>query len=300
MNSYTFKYLVREGFQNVARGKKTTVASLIITCITMIIFGIFFVATTNIEATSKNIASTQGMEVFLNDLTDEQTTEVEEKIREISGIVDVKYKNKDEAFEQAKQTLSDMQAILEGYEEDNNKIFPASFVVTLSQDYLDNSNNIKSQLEQIEGVDSVEIEEVIIQAAASFGKAAKIITIVILIFAVIGSILIISNTIKISLHSRRKEISIMKYVGATDDFIRTPFLVQGATTGVISAAISSAIIAIMYKIILIKSEGNSLFSMLTTISFNDMLGTILIIFLILGIGIGMLGSYISMRKYLEV
>lgn len=300
MNSYTFKYLVREGFQNVARGKKTTVASLVITCITMIIFGIFFIATTNLEQTSKDITSKQGMEVFLNDISEEDTKRVENEIRSIQGITDVSYKNKDEAFEQAKQILIEQKTVLEGYEDENKKIFPASFTVILSQEALDNSNDIMDRLTKIEGVDSVEIKEEVIQAASSIGKAAKIVTIVILTFSVISSILLISNTIKISVYSRRKEISIMKYVGATNDFIRTPFLVQGATTGVISAGISSAIMAICYKLILIKSSGNAVFSLLTTISFSDMLRTLVAIFMALGISIGIIGSYISMKKYLQV
>jgi len=226
--------------------------------------------------------------------------ETEEKINNIDGISSIRYKNKDEAFEQAKEMLTEWEAVLEGYEGEDKKIFPPSFIVTLSQEHLDNSLNIKSQIEQIEGVDSISLEVEIVEAASDLKKKINIITIVILAFSIISSVLIISNTIKISLHSKRKEISIMKYVGATNEFIRMPFLVQGATTGIISAGVSTALIAGVYNIIKFKAQGDALLTMLTTLAFNDIVKAIVVIFLSLVIITGMIGSYILMKKYLEV
>lgn len=299
MNFNTFKYLFREGLKNVFYNKKTTIASLVITCFTMIIFGVFFVALGNIEKTSDKITSQQGMEAFLvDDLTQEQTDSIEEKIKNMPGIADVRYKSKEEAFEQAVEMSEELSTMLEGYDKDYN-ILPPSFVITLSKTSLDNSSDIKNQVGSIEGITDIRYRADVIQKASYIEKVVKIITVFILIFSIIGSILIISNTIKITVYSRRKEISIMKYVGATDGFIRIPFLVQGAVTGLISACISTIIMIGVYKVVLNFIE-NSTIELLTTVSFNDMLRTLLAIFLVLGIGIGIIGSHISMKKYLEV
>lgn len=294
MNFNTFSYLFKEGWKNVLKNKKTTVASLIITCFTMIICGIFFIAMENVENISDKIAEQQGMEVFLFELDDEGTKRVEQEINQIEGIREVTYTSKDQALEKAKEMFKDNPEMIAGYDEENK--LPASFVVMLSD--LDKSESIKQQIRQIEGVDSITIKDKVIQVSSYISKAVKIVTTIILIFSIIGSILIISNTIKITVHSRRKEISIMKYVGATDGFIRVPFLVQGALTGFFAAVISTIIVALVYKFAAGFSE--SVPNSLTTIPFNDMLRTLILIFLSMGIGIGTIGSYISMKKYLKV
>ena len=295
MNLNTFKYLFSEGLRNVFQNKKTTIASLIITCFTMIIFGVFFIATGNIEKTSDQLTSKQGMEVFLNELDEKNTIRVENSIKLIDGIGQVKYKSKDQALEEAKERFKDTPAMLAGYDE-NNKL-PASFLVSISN--LDDSNRIKNELSQIEGVDEVQSKDFVIQVSSYISKVVKVITMVILVFSIIGSVLIISNTIKITVHSRGKEISIMKYVGATNAFIRIPFLVQGALTGLVSAIISTIIIGIVYRFA-INSINNSILSSLATVSPQDMIIKLFLIFLGLGIGIGIVGSYISMKKYLKV
>ena len=116
------------------------------------------------------------------------------------------------------------------------------------------------------------------------------------------SVFIISNTIKLTVHARRKEISIMKYVGATNSFIRWPFIVEGIIIGIISALLTILIIYGGYTFIISKILGvfNSIQVNVSLLTFKDMYQMILIVYMALGIGIGVLGSSISMRKYLEV
>ena len=130
----------------------------------------------------------------------------------------------------------------------------------------------------------------------------RIVTAVILVGLVIGAIFIISNTIKLTVYARRKEISIMKYVGATNSFIRWPFIVEGIIIGIVSAAISILVVGSLYKVVatnLLASETIQKIG-ITLVSFSDMFSLLILVYLILGIGIGVLGSAISMRKYLEV
>ena len=136
----------------------------------------------------------------------------------------------------------------------------------------------------------------------SITNGIRIVTIAILAGLVIGAIFIISNTIKLTVYARRKEISIMKYVGATNSFIRWPFIVEGMLIGILSAAISILIVGGGYKIIASQLLGSSVVQNLgiTLVSFADMFNMLIIVYLVLGIGIGVLGSSISMRKYLKV
>ena len=119
---------------------------------------------------------------------------------------------------------------------------------------------------------------------------------------IVISIFIIANTIKLTVHARRKEISIMKYVGATNGFIRWPFIVEGMIIGILASAISIVLVGGAYSFIaekLVNSEFMQVINM-SLISFKDMFNSIILVYMLLGIGIGVLGSMISMRKYLKV
>ena len=116
------------------------------------------------------------------------------------------------------------------------------------------------------------------------------------------SIFIIANTIKLAVHARRKEISIMKYVGATNGFIRWPFMVEGIIIGILSALITVVILGFTYNIVIDKMSQNDTMQIIgySFLNFSDMLSLLLTVYIIMGIGIGTIGSAISMKKYLEV
>ena len=141
-----------------------------------------------------------------------------------------------------------------------------------------------------------------INALINIANGIKIITGVLLVLLIAISIFIISNTIKLTVHARRKEISIMKYVGATNSFIRWPFLVEGIIIGVIAGLLSVGIVGLVYTGIANQLSATDFLETVhwKLFDFKDMFNLILMVYLGLGIGIGALGSGISMRKYLEV
>lgn len=299
-------YLLGEGIRNVFKNKKSTSASIIIMSLTMLIFGVFFVITQNINSIMRQIESEQGIEVFLYDISEDQTKAVEDYIRNIDGVNTVEYKSKEDALNQLKSQFKDREELLAGYEENN--IFPASYVVTLTDltksseviqkiwDY----NNDKSDTEKV--IKNITSKDETVTTLINLANGIRIITGVILAILIIISIFIISNTIKLTVHARRKEISIMKYVGATNSFIRWPFIVEGIIIGIISGAISIIILGINYNLIagkILESQVVSAMS-INLLTFADMFGLIVIVYTILGVGIGVLGSCISMRRYLKV
>ncbi len=294
-------YLIGEGFSNVFKNKKSTGASLMIMCATMIIFGIFLILGENINHFVDQVESEQGMQVFVkNEATQEQIDELGEKIRAIDGVSTVEFVSKDEALEQMRERFGDKQDLLDGYEGENN-IFTASYVVTLTD--LTKSKTVQDQINTYtDVVKKITSKDEVVTTLINLANGIKIVTGVILVLLIIISIFIIANTIKLTVHARRKEISIMKYVGATNNFIRWPFIVEGMIIGILASIISIIIVGVAYTFIadkLVNVEFMQLINM-SLISFSDMFNSIILVYMLLGIGIGVLGSLISMRKYLKV
>lgn len=293
-----FGYLIGEGFSNVFKNKKSTGASLMIMCATMIIFGIFLMLSENINHFVDDIKSEQGFQVFLKtDATDEEIQEVGDKIRQIDAVSTVEFKDKEYAYNFMKEKFGESADLLEGYGYD---FYSTSYIVTLTDLRL--SKDVQNQISQFDNVKKIQSSDETVTTLLSVANGIKIVTAVILVLLVIISIFIISNTIKLTVHARRKEISIMKYVGATNNFIRWPFIVEGMIIGILASIISIIIVGGAYSV-LAEQAVNSSFMLkigLNLLSFKDMISSIIVVYMLLGIGIGALGSVISMRKYLKV
>lgn len=299
MRYNVFNYLIGEGFKNVFKNKKSTAASLMIMCATMIIFGVFFIIGENVNHFVKEIESIQGIQVYINnDATDEQVKEVENKIRTLNGVNKIEFVSKEDALNQMKEKFKDKEYLLEGYEEKN--IFPASYIVTLTD--LNLSRDVQDQISKIQNVKKITSRDETVTTLIKLANGIRIITGIILILLIVISIFIIANTIKLTVHARRKEISIMKYVGATNGFIRCPFMVEGIMIGILAGIISLVLIGGVYSFIAQRLVTSNFMQVLniSLVSFSDMFTLIIVIYLSLGIGIGALGSGISMRKYLKV
>ena len=293
-----FGYLIGEGFSNVFKNKKSTGASLMIMCATMIIFGIFLILGENINHFVDQVKSEQGFQVFLKtDATDEEAQKVGEEIRAVDGVSTAEFKDKTYALNTMKEKLGDKSELIDGYGAD---YFPTSYVVTLTD--LNLSKDVQEKILKIENVDKITSSDKTVSTLLSLAKGIKLVTGIILVLLIIISIFIISNTIKLTVHARRKEISIMKYVGATNNFIRWPFMVEGMLIGLISVLISLLILAFSYNAVITQIEQSLINNRLNIplLTFPELFQTLLIVYLVLGIGIGALGSAISMKKYLEV
>ena len=212
-------YLIGEGLSNVFKNKKSTGASLMIMCATMIIFGIFLILGENINHFVEQVESAQGIQVFVkNEATQEQIDELGSKLKGINGVNTVEFVSKEDALKQMKERFGDKQSLLDGYEGDNN-IFTASYVVTLVD--LKQSKSVQDQINTFDMVKKITSKDETVSTLINLANGIKIVTGVILVLLVVISIFIIANTIKLTVHARRKEISIMKYVGATNGFIRS-------------------------------------------------------------------------------
>lgn len=294
-------YYLKEGFRNTLKNKKSTSASLIVMCFTMLIFGVFFMIGENINSIMEQIESAQGIQVFINtDVSDEEVEKIGDDLKNISGVNTITFVSKEDALNQMKEKFKDKQYLLTGFEENN--IFPASYVITLTD--LNETNRVQTEIRNIVGdkLKNITSKDETVSTLIKIANGVRIVTGVILVFLVIISVVIISNTIKLTVHARRKEISIMKYVGATNSFIRWPFIIEGIVIGILAGALSILIVGIIYNVVSQKIIASQVIASMniSLLSFAQMFNLIVAVYLILGVGIGIIGSSISMRKYLDV
>ena len=291
-------YFLSEGFRNVFKNKKSTISCLGVMCVTMLMFGVFFSIGKNITHMVENVEDSQAIRVFFkNDATEEEITEMKEKIMAINGVATAERRTKEDAFNEAKKYLDGHTSLMDGMEPD---FFSDSYIVTLSD--LDLNESVQAEMQKLPHFKRIASSNQTISALSTIGKWIRIVTGTILVILILISIFIIANTIKLTVHARRKEISIMKYVGATNSFIRTPFMIEGIIIGLTSSAISLGLVGAIYNWCAIKMAQSETIQLIgiNMLQFSDLFSSILIVFIILGVGIGILGSRISMKKYLDV
>lgn len=292
-------YLIGEGISNIFKNKKQAATSFGTMCVIMIFFGICFMLVGNFNNFIKQVESVQGIQVYITKgATDDDVKTLGEQIKALNGVNTVEFVSKEEGLQHMKDKFGEKSYLLDIYDESN--VIPDSYVVTLTD--LSLSSTVQTEINELQNVKKITSSDETAETLVRIAKGVKIGSYIIIIALVCVSVFIISNTIKLTVYARRKEISIMKYVGATNSFIRWPFIVEGIIIGLISGAISLAIIAGLYIAI---SQNVGFVSFLSKIGlslldFSDMFNLIFIVYLGLGVGIGILGSSLSMRKYLKV
>lgn len=293
----TNTYLIKEGYGNLKKHGSKTFSTMLIICATMLVLGIFIILFTNVNKNVETVKVEQGIQAFIEDTATENDVDyIEDAIKKINGVGEIRYIDKDMAYEDAKNVFKDQEYFLEGL--DKVQIFPASFVVKFAD--IEQADNIKAQIEKIDGIYKVKYNSSTINAVISISKIANIFLLGIGAVLLIVSIFIISNTIKLAVYSNKREIFIMRYIGATNKFIKKPFVIEGAIMGLVSALISFMLISIAYVVIYarIPKVGSSL-GVFGFIPYSSLWWIILAIYVVLGLFIGIIGSSISIKKYLK-
>ena len=289
-------YLIGEGFKNVFKNKKSTISCLVIMCATMFIFGMFFLIGENVNRTMEDLEAEQGFDVFIKkDATEAEIAELGEEIKKIEGVNTIQFKSEEDALMIMKERFKEYQSLLDGL-----YIFSPAYTVKLTD--LELSQSAQEQILELDNVKKITSSDKTIKSLSALGNGINMVTAVVLVLLILISIFIISNTIKLTVHARRKEISIMKYIGATNNFIRAPFIVEGILIGIVAAMLSVVIIGLSYNVVAEKLLASSASELLNfqLLGFNELFDLIVVVYLVLGVGVGVIGSIISMRKYLKV
>ena len=202
MRFNVINYLIGEGIRNLFKNKKSTMSSLMTMCATMLIFGLFFVIGENINAFVANVAEAQEIRVIIKkEATEEEIEKIGNEILEIDGVRNVEFISKEAAFEYMKEHMG--EELLEGREE----LFPVSYDVTLTD--LEMNEEVQNSIMQLDHIDKISSSNQVITQLINLANGVRIVTAGILILLIIISVGIISNTIKLTVYARRKEISIM-------------------------------------------------------------------------------------------
>lgn len=292
-----FFYTLKQAFLQVLRNRAMSVASIFAIMAMLLILSLFFILVININTAAQTIQQDyDSIEIFLKDeTTEEQAEEIVSSIKEEKGVEDAFYKSREEAMKEFKSRWGENGYLLDSLQENP---LPNSVVIMISD--LESADALAEKAATYDGIEDVKFYKDTVDKLLDATKFVQIAAIVVMIFLIIVSIVVVSNTIKLTVFNRANEISIMKYIGATNWFIRGPFLAEGIIIGIVSAGISVALSAVIYDR-LIEAIGDQIFSVLSMpmVPVSFLVYNFAWIFLALGISIGACGSIISMRKFLD-
>lgn len=293
----SFFYTLKQAFLQVFRNKGMSLASVFAIVAMLLILSVFFILVININTAAQAIQQDyDSIEIFLEDTTKEkQADAIIADLKEEKGVEDVYYKSKEDALEEFRARWGDNAYLLDSLTENP---LPNSVVILISD--LEVAEDLSVKAAGYEGIEDVKFYKDTVDKLLKFTEYIQMAAIIIMIFLIIVSVVVVSNTIKLTVVNRANEISIMKYIGATNWFIRGPFLVEGILIGIISGGISVGLSALAYdKLIEIIGDQISSIMSMPMVPVDFLIYNFTWIFLALGISIGACGSIISMRKFLD-
>lgn len=301
MRFSSFTYLVRQGLHSMRANRLMTFASMGVLTVCMVLIGLAYLLGVNVDAIVEYIGEQNESIVYLEDgLSEEQIADIDSQIRATPGVVSVTYVSPEDVLATYSSMLDEYANMYEAFENDNP--FSANYRVVIED--ISQLEQISDELGQIEGVATVSAPLELSQAFTSIQRVVSYASYGLVAVLAIVSIVVINNTIRITVFARRKEIGIMKLVGATNGFIRFPFFVEGTTSGLISAAIASGIVCgAYYGLCKWYAEKPSNFSQmfggelvpLTSVWYYIVIGFVVLGFVLCGIG-----TATSIRKHLNV
>lgn len=290
-------YNLKQALQQIGRNKGMSLASIFAITAMMLILGLFFVVTVNINLFTEMVkADYDQIEIFLEDATDEsQAQSMMDQIKAHEHVLKVEYRDKEDALNIMKKRWGENSYLLDSLGENP---FPNSLLITV--DNLENSGEVTDYVSTFEGIEDVKYNKETVEKLTTVTDFLQIACLIIMAFLVIVSVVVVSNTIKLTVFARSKEISIMKYIGATNWFIRGPFLVEGIIIGVFASLVSAAITFVIYSEV-VNVIGTQVMTILSSplVPAGYLAGNLICIFLAMGVSIGACGSIISMRRFLD-
>ncbi|MBQ3429790.1 MAG: permease-like cell division protein FtsX [Mogibacterium sp.] len=291
-------YNLKQAFSQMGRNKGMYFTSIMAITAMMLILGLFFVAFVNVNLFTKSIEKDYNViQIYLKEgLTPEVTEAAGQSLQTTEGVEKVEYVTKDQALQTLRDRWGENGYLLENLPENP---LPDSYTVYVTDK--DAANNVATLAPGIEGVDDVVYYRDTIEKLAQVSSFIELGSIIAMAFLVIVSIIIVANTIKLTVFNREKEISIMKYLGATNWFVKAPFIWGGIIIGILSSVIATGLTYVIYKRV-VGIIGGDILRILSVnlVPAEQLTLTLLASFLCLGIGIGVIGSAISIRKFLNV
>lgn len=297
MKWHTIKLLCKEGLKGLWKNRLMALASIGTIVLCLLILGMSYSVAENIDYILAQIETQMGITAYINDEAPTQRIKsIEEQIKAIPNVIGTQYLSKEKALELfAKDQESD--TLFEQFKNDNP--LPASFEIQVNQ--IENQDAVVKELNKIPELQITYFEKET-DMFIVLNKSIGLISAGVIGCLIVIALLLITNTIKLTVYVRRREINIMKYIGATDSFIRLPFLIEGISIGIIGCIVPIGMIYTAYNWaseVMIKSL-SAVLGGLTLQPINEIMHGLIPIFIALGVGIGALGSAIAIHKHLKV
>ena len=317
MRISTFGYVGKQGVKNIWRNKMFSLASIATMSACIFLFGLFFSILVNFQYIIKSAEEGVAITVFFNDdATEEQKKEIGEQLESRDDVSEVKYVSADDAWaEFQKEYFGDNPELAEGFKDDNPLAGSDNYEVYMktvkgdNKDLIAKSKSLSATqqdlvkfAQSLDGVRQVNKSDVVANTLSSVNMLVAYVSIAIIAILLGVSIFLISNTVTTGLTVRKEEIAIMKYIGAKDFVVRSPFVIEGLIIGLFGAVIPLALLYFLYDkaVVYIMEKFSILKNIITFLPVGNVYIYLLPIGLAMGIGIGFLGSYFTVRKHLRV
>ena len=298
MKISTFFYTLWQGIKNIFRNKLFSLASVATIAACLFLFGLFYSVIANFQNIVKTAEEGVCVVVFFDSgITDKRIEEIGDMIKRREEVSEVHFVSADEAWEEFKEEY--LGEYSDGFTE-NPLADSANYEIYLNDVSMQSS--LVTYLESVDGVREVKRSELTALTLDNANKLIGYVSVGIIFILLAVSIFLISNTVTIGISVRKEEITIMKYIGATDYFVRAPFVIEGMLIGLIGASVPLGIIYLIYNKALsfIRGEFSVLSTLLNFLTVDQIFKTLLPVSLLLGVGIGFLGSFVTVRKHLRV
>ena len=295
MKLRTSEYFIREVLISLRRNNWMSFASIGTVAVSLFVLGVFMLLVLNMNRLASTLESQVQISVyFQEDIKDSVRDKVEEDILEMQGIESVKYVSKDEAMERLKERLGDQKYLLDALEEKNP--LPDSLEVTVKMPEM--VETAANAIVKMDGVEEAKYGQDVVEHLFDITRLMRIFGLALMVLLAGATLFIISNTIRLTVFARRKEIAIMKYVGATDWFIRWPFLLEGMVLGFIGGIIAALALRSFYAAMAAKIYSTlAFFPLMPQYPFMNYVSVAIIVS---GMVIGTIGSTISLKRFLKV
>jgi len=301
MKINTLFYSIQQGFKNIARNSMFSLASMATMAACIFMFGIFYILVFNVNDMVKTAEESVAITVFFDEgISDSRIEAIGEDIKKRTEVREIVFVSAEEAWESFKSDyFKGNEEFASGFS-DNPLANSANFEIYLKD--VSQQSGLVTYLESIDGVRSVNQSQVVAETLTEFNKILSIVSGGIILILLCVAIFLINNTIATGINVRKEEISIMKLIGATDFLVRAPFVVEGIVIGLVGASIPLVVLFVMYDKIVahVAAEYSMIGSLVEFVSPSLLFQGLIPIGLLLGVGIGLLGSIWTIRKHLKV
>ncbi len=302
MRISTFFYTIKQGLVNIWKNKMFSLASIATMTACIFLFGLFYTIVMNFQSMVKDAESGVAVTVFFDEgITQEKIDEIGDEIRSRVEVSKIEFTSADEAWENFKEIYFEgNEKAAESFAGDNPLANHASYAIYMND--ISMQSALVTYLESLDGVREVHKSEMVANTLTDFNSLIGYISAGIILILLGVAVFLISNTITVGISVRREEIGIMKLIGATDYFVRAPFVVEGIVIGLVGAAIPLGILYVLYEKVIayIMERFSFIGSMMNFLSADEVFHTLVPVALALGVGIGFIGSRITIRKHLKV